>query len=335
MASKEKFSKEKIYSKIVNEDFDKLSTTFLSTGRGRRPNLPQLKTTCRLLLQLYYCKNDKSWDELTGFAQKIINLSKERLRYVIETTFKRACALIDGEEEHFTLFLEEELAFIGIQLKSAGVTREQLLNVPVPVPVPIGLTNGILIELDKFRKDEDLSSSWMHEAVQALTGNIQCDRKTLTKDLTKILCEFKKKSKNKSRDRCQLENFLLVDYVCPKQVSVLETLVQDINGDVCQVSVQESVVDNPKKRFRENSAISCDTPHTEAVKLRKLRGDIEALEKSLTAEKATGHTLQQLVEEKNVKIASLTERKDVEICELLASKHKIQASLDETKKTTE
>ena len=181
------------------------------------------------------------------------------------------------------IFLEE-LSFIGNQLHSARVTREQLLDVSIPAPNPLSLTNGILNELENFRKDEGFPSSWLHEAVESLTCE-QFDIKIFTKDITKILSECKKKSKNQSRDGCQLPNVLL-KYAHSKPPDTLETLYDS--------------TDNPKKWFWKGSETSFESSNSQAVQLRKLRGDIESLQKTLTAEKVTRHTLQQLVKEKNL-----------------------------------
>ena len=50
------------------------------------------------------------------------------------------------------------------------------------------------------------------------------------------------------------------------------------------------------KRFWEGSETSCESSNSQ------LRGIIESLQKTFTAEKVTRHTLQQLVKEKKAKV---------------------------------
>ena len=49
------------------EQYGALERTFLASGKDRRPSLPTLVITNKLLLQLYVLKeeNNKSWDQVS------------------------------------------------------------------------------------------------------------------------------------------------------------------------------------------------------------------------------------------------------------------------------
>ena len=66
---------------IITDDdnFQKLKVRFNFTGRGRRPLMPELVVNNRLLLQLYYLKAEKTWEEITDFASNIIGCRKSPL----------------------------------------------------------------------------------------------------------------------------------------------------------------------------------------------------------------------------------------------------------------
>ena len=70
----------------VVKHFNRLRSAFLATGRGRRPKLPTFTITNKFLIQLYFCKEDRSWDKLTNFAQTFIDLDKDRIRHSLTWT---------------------------------------------------------------------------------------------------------------------------------------------------------------------------------------------------------------------------------------------------------
>ena len=161
--------------------------------------------TNKFLIQLYFCKEDRSWDKLTDFAQTFIDLDKERIRHLIEKTFTNAASKADNAI--LDRFLLDELSpFIGIQLSAAGVTRESMLSLTPQCP-PVVLTNGMMIELDKLRNKERLRAAWLKDAVHAVSGHL-VEGNFLSKEMKKLWDEYRRRSKSKVRDQQGFHEFM-------------------------------------------------------------------------------------------------------------------------------
>ena len=315
-----------------DEHFNRLRSAFLATGRGRRPKLPTFTLTNKFLIQLYFCKEDRSWDTLTNFAQTFIDLDKDRIRHLIEKTFTNAASKDTQDKDVLDKFLQDELLpFIGIQLSSAGVTRESVLTLTPHCP-PVVLTNGMLIELDKLRNKERLRAAWLKDAVHTVSGHF-VEGHVLSKEMKKLWDEYRRRSKSRVRDQQGFHEFIysVSEFLSTPSKVDREQLDQGAStsqggplatAQVLRVrdaqseteltptaaavnSVESLTPEIPRKRFCDEQSRVSLTPQSQGILIKKQKGTITELERQLLTEGESVLTLKQLVQEGNTDICHL------------------------------
>ena len=324
-----------------DEHFNRLRSAFLATGRGRRPKLPTFTLTNKFLIQLYFCKEDRSWDKLTNFAQTFIDLDKDRIRHLIEKSFTNAAS---QDKDVLDKFLQDELLpFIGIQLSSAGVTRESVLTLTPHCP-PVVLTNGMLIELDKLRNKERLRSAWLKDAVHTVSGHF-VEGNVLSKEMKKLWDEYRRRSKSRVRDQQGFHEFIysVSEFLSTPSKDDREQLDQgastsqggstwqgastsqggpsataqvlrlrdaqsetELTPTAAKVNPVESLTPEiPRKRFCDEQSRVSLTRQSQGILIKKQKGTIRELERRLLTEGESVHTLKQLVQKGNTDICRL------------------------------
>ena len=312
-----------------DEHFNRLRSAFLATGRGRRPKLPTFTLTNKFLIQLYFCKEDRSWDTLTNFAQTFIDLDKDRIRHLIEKTFTNAAS---QDKDVLDKFLQDELLpFIGIQLSSAGVTRESVLTLTPHCP-PVVLTNGMLIELDKLRNKERLRAAWLKDAVHTVSGHF-VEGNVLSKEMKKLWDEYRRRSKSRVRDQQGFHEFIysVSEFLSTPSTDDREQLDQgastsqggpsataqvlrlrdaqsetELTPTAAKVNSVESLTPEiPRKRFCDEQNRVSLTPQSQGILIKKQKGTITELERQLITEGESVLTLKQLVQKGNTDICRL------------------------------
>ena len=317
-----------------DEHFNRLPSAFLATGRGRRPKLPTFTLTNKFLIQLYFCKEDRSWDTLTNFAQTFIDLDKDRIRHLIEKTLTNAAS---QDKVVLDKFLQDELLpFIGIQLSSAGVTRESVLTLTPHCP-PVVLTNGMLIELDKLRNKERLRAAWLKDAVHTVSGHF-VEGNVLSKEMKKLWDEYRRRSKSRVRDQQGFHEFIysVSEFLSTPSKYDREQLDQGAStsqgspsatAQVLRVrdaqseteltltaakvnSVESLTPEIPRKRFCDEQSRVSLTRQSQGILIKKQKGTITALERQLLTEGESVLTLKQLVQKGNTDICRLKTSKE-------------------------
>ncbi|GFN87124.1 hypothetical protein PoB_001363000 [Plakobranchus ocellatus] len=186
--------------------YDALKSNFFMTGKGRRPKLPDVKLTNKLLLQLFGLKVEKgaTWAEMMEWFQRLLPaqpLTKGKFEHRVEKVLIAAHGLRHkGRDVELLHFLETPLDLNELPqpLSCLGLNRTVLLGDPLNFTPPLDcvITNRIVSELDNFRSREGFPHTFLYAWVKQL-GNVTLTFSQLRYKLSFTLKKIKEMKKNK------------------------------------------------------------------------------------------------------------------------------------------
>ena len=195
--------------------FTTLWSVLLARGKGRRPKLPEVELTNRLLIQLLFIKEEggKSFDETATFLSQLllegVGAPLPRLHYMFVSAEQQADKLTTSEQRIDFLSQKFDLGLGSFGPYLQSLSRQQLLD--GHVSAQRAPTFGLLKDLHSFKNCEqgatykDMSEWWLH-----LTG-ILIQEKKLKTEIEKMQRKIAKLQPNAAchpKVRKELNDFL-------------------------------------------------------------------------------------------------------------------------------
>ncbi|KAL3832214.1 hypothetical protein ACJMK2_023874 [Sinanodonta woodiana] len=194
---------------VIDETFQCLKAVLLVSGQGRRPNLPQVEYTNKLLLQLHFLCEDggRSGKELHLWVKKLfptLVFPSQRITRHIDRLLLKFQAMSSSDLPAF-LSSKVNLDFISEALSERGVFR----NFDDAAYIKGVVSNQIVLDLESFRIHECLKTDFVCKMLRSLSSQIlDCDDKQLTKCVCTVFKLYKNILKQKSRKPDQYISFL-------------------------------------------------------------------------------------------------------------------------------
>lgn len=138
------------------------------TGRGRRPDLPSLPYSNRVLLQIHQLMytTDSSWEKAAEWLLLLFpGYPKHRFPSHVKDALSNASKLSAGHRTEFYDAIAVDLEYVGPVCSEIGLHRKDLLDFS-ELTTRCVITNGLLIELSKFCQTEKLGDTHLLKLLQ-------------------------------------------------------------------------------------------------------------------------------------------------------------------------
>ncbi|GFO19536.1 hypothetical protein PoB_004604100 [Plakobranchus ocellatus] len=294
------------------EQYHALRRTFLAQGKGRRPDLPPITVTNKLILQLHALRQEgnESWKKLeTWFLSICPEVASARIRPLVEKTIKKVEILTDKERDQF-LSLSLDLDFISTKLSSVGITRATIRHPPSPGSLN-SVNCGLVIELEQFCKTNNIPKDIFYQWLAAFYVDIS--RTVFEKSVCGLLKDFKKIQKNRNFDPQGYELFCNSDFSTkfidtPQCDLIPQTVKRKCDSQNRPVlSPQKSKID---PNFKLQEQVTKSLLRDEQVKNASLQNDIISIQQRIL--NLTNENEQLKLELKNAKYQKWRAEKSLE-----------------------
>ena len=200
--------------------FKQLAAVFLAVGHGRRPNLPNLMCTNKVLLQFYALKNqaNESWDTVAEWLSKLFTYRSQRFRPLIEKTLKK-WKVMETPSPRIRFYDEViDLEFVCLECAAHGLTRSRLLEpLNLRLENPTVLTNGFVLELEEFCAKEGQGVSYLVFLLNELVGgDTPFDVQGVRAQVKAVKRKLDALKKSRSRNPAAISNLMADEFESPK-----------------------------------------------------------------------------------------------------------------------
>jgi hypothetical protein len=202
-----------------DDNFKVLKAYLTATGRGRRPKLPKIELTNKLLVQVFLLKVSmhKSWKDVGELMSKIVpTLPTNRCRNLVQQAVHLVKDAKTAEAMRTALLTKHDLDYAGEKLALRGISRSQLLD-PLSecwteLDKTLTITNEIMVELHKFQSKEKLTFPMMQQWLSLLTTDHNISDYKLKQKLKQLIATYTKagKSKHKKTGEDAFNNLILI-----------------------------------------------------------------------------------------------------------------------------
>ena len=206
---------------VENESYEVLKSVILSSGKGRRPNIPaSLSTTKKLFLQVLKIKEDsgRSWEEISSSLSRIFpSYPREAFRPLIEKIYKEASSCVADSFDEFLEVLVD-LNYVGPHIAEFNIGRRELndiMSIDSKITLEQKITNGVIIDLEQFRLTEKRKCRLNMPSIQLWLErllNCKLNENQLQQNVQDIMKNYRALSKDKKRNPERLHSFLKSGY---------------------------------------------------------------------------------------------------------------------------